>query len=100
MFNRKKDKNLSVRNANIEKVMAVIDRYLDESRMQGCTCEQCINAVVALALNYLPPHYYADAQREPEVGSPWIMVENAVEEAIEKIREEPDRPYSRKRRQG
>ena len=100
MFSRKKDKNLSIRNANFDKVMTVIDRYLDESRMQGCTCEQCVDAVVALALNYLPPHYYVDAQREPEVGSPWVMVENAVDEAIEKIREEPDRSCNRERMQG
>jgi hypothetical protein len=45
--------------------------------------------MAALALNCLPPHYYVDAGRGGEIGSPSVMVESAVIEAIERVMENP-----------
>ncbi len=39
--------------------------------------------MAALAMNMLPPHYYVDGESKKEMGSPWIMVEAAVTEAVE-----------------
>lgn len=83
------EKFCTVRNANYDRVLAVMGRYVSESRVSGCTCEKCINAIVASALNCLPPHYYADGDAEQEAGSPWVMVESAVCESIERVRAHP-----------
>jgi len=48
-----------------------------------------MNDTAALALNFLSPHYYVDADQNRALGSPWIMVENAVAEAIERVMENP-----------
>lgn len=97
LFSRKKDRPAAVTNANYDRVLSVVNRYLDESRIPGCVCEQCVGGIIAWALNCLPPHYYVERQRDQEAGSPWIMVESAVLEAIEMLREQPHRLCRRAR---
>lgn len=82
----------NVKNANYDRVLAVIDRYLKERYRNVCTCARCINDMAAIALNYLPPHYYVETNRESEIGSPWVMVESAVGEAIDRVVERPNHP--------
>jgi competence protein ComFB len=79
----------SIVNANYEKVMSVLDRYLRDARYVVCRCEKCISDIAALALNYLPPHYYVDASRGGGIGSPTVMVESAVIEAMEMVGKNP-----------
>ncbi len=78
-----------VRNANYERVMAVMEKLLRESDGAICSCPQCVNDIAAIALNYLPPHYYTAADNDKESGSPWMMVETAVREAIARVLEHP-----------
>lgn len=76
-------------NANYEKVMSAIHKLLQEERFSDvCRCSGCVSNIAATALNYLPPHYYVDTEtgRESEIGSPWLMVESAVLEAIETVK--------------
>ncbi len=76
-------------NANYEKVMSAIHKLLQEERFSdACRCPGCVSNIAATALNYLPPHYYVRAEtgKESEIGSPWIMVESAVLEAIEAVK--------------
>ena len=73
--------DFNVKNANYERVTAVMDRVLKERYSNVCSCPRCINDITAIALNYLPPHYYVDEEKM-ETGSPWLMVETAVVEAI------------------
>ena len=49
--------------------------------------QRCFNDMAAITLNYLPPHYYADVNEQKEIGSPWVMVETAVIEAIDRVSE-------------
>ena len=79
----------NVRNANYQRVMAVIEQVLREESRDLCSCQRCMNDVAALALNYLPPHYYVEQDGKRELGSPWLMVETAVREAIERVKELP-----------
>jgi competence protein ComFB len=84
-----------VRNANYERVIAVMERYLKERYRNVCTCPRCVNDIAAIALNYLPPHYYVDLDANREIGSPWVMVETAVTEAIDRVMENPNHtPHS------
>lgn len=86
----------NVKNANLERVLAVMDKYLRERYAHVCTCPRCVSDMAAIALNYLPPHYYVDAKTDRELGSPWIMVESAVMEAIDRVIENPNHPrYNR-----
>jgi hypothetical protein len=48
--------------------------------------------VAALALNYLPPHYVVEFTQGKEFGSPWLMVETAVNEAFDRVIENPNHP--------
>lgn len=82
----------NVRNANYERVMAVMDKFLKERYRNVCCCSRCVNDIAAIALNYLPPHYYVDINEEKEIGSPWVMVETAVVEAIDRVLENPNHP--------
>ncbi len=84
--------NCNVRNANYERVLAVMDTYLKERYQNICTCHRCVSDIAALALNYLPPHYYVDNEADREFGSPWVMVETAVVEAIDRVVENPNHP--------
>lgn len=84
----------SVTNANFERVVSVVDSHLKELKAKPCTCDKCVNRIIAEALNSLPTHYYADKGRKPEMGSPWILVESAVAEAVEKLRSVPCNPGS------
>lgn len=79
--------DLNVKNANYELVMVAIEKYLKEKHDDACGCQRCIGDIAAYALNILPPHYYVDtdAGRDEEIGSPWVMVEHAVREAIEEV---------------
>jgi hypothetical protein len=80
----------TVVNANYEKVMATLDRLLSEERFMGaCRCAKCLDDMAALALNCLQPHYYVDAGRGGEVGSPSVLVENAVIEAMDTVGNNP-----------
>lgn len=82
----------NVRNANYERVIAVMDRYLKEKYRNICNCPRCVSDIAALALNYLPPHYYVELDANREIGSPWVMVETAVVEAIDRVMENPNHP--------
>jgi hypothetical protein len=77
----------NIKNANYTRVMAVIDKLLKagEGDKNWCRCTSCINEIAAAALNYLPPHYYVEDHDTAEMGSPWVMVETAVGEAIEAV---------------
>jgi competence protein ComFB len=79
----------NVRNANYDRVLSVMDKFLKERYHQVCTCPRCLNDIAAIALNYLPPHYYSDINADRELGSPWVMVETAVVEAIDRVTENP-----------
>ncbi len=88
------DMDCSVRNANYERVVAVMDKYLKERYTSACICPRCVSDIAAIALNYLPPHYYVDINAEKDMGSPWVMVETAVIEAIDRVMENPNHPHS------
>jgi competence protein ComFB len=79
-----------VRNANYEQVIAVMERYLKEKYKNVCNCPRCVSDIAALALNYLPPHYYVTLDENREIGSPSVMVETAVIEAIDRVMENPN----------
>lgn len=83
---------LTVKNANVEKVLNVMDVYLGERYANICCCDRCKNDIIALALNYLPPHYYVENENSKDLGSPWVMVETAVAEAIDRVIEYPNHP--------
>jgi hypothetical protein len=51
--------------------------------------------IAAMALNYLPPHYIVDPNDGKEAGSPWVMIETAVTEAIDRVMENPNHPRLR-----
>lgn len=76
-------------NANVRKVNLVLERLVHDDRYGMCRCQHCCNDIAALALNYLPPHYYVDAGRGGDIGSPLVMVESAVLEAAERVRMNP-----------
>lgn len=82
----------NVKNANYDRVIAVLDRYVKEKYKTVCTCPRCMSDIAALALNYLPPHYYVELSSGREIGSPWVMVETAVGEAIDRVMENPNHP--------
>lgn len=82
----------NVKNANLERVLAVMDKYLRERYTHACTCPRCVSDIAAIALNYLPPHYYVEMEKDKELGSPWVMVETAVVEAIDRVIENPNHP--------
>ncbi len=84
--------NTSVVNANRERVMAVVDKFLVDRYQNVCTCPRCLCDIVAIALNYLPPHYFVETDTGKEFGSPWVMVETAVAEAIDRVMENPNHP--------
>jgi hypothetical protein len=86
----------NVRNANYERVLATIEKFLREPDRRLCSCPRCLNDIAAIALNYLPPHYYVDSEKCEEVGSPWVMVETAVVEAIDRVMEKPNHARIRK----
>ena len=87
-------KNCNVINANFERVLSVMDRFLSERYDSACTCPRCMSDIAAIALNYLPPHYIVDGNNGREYGSPWVMVETAVSEAIDRVMENPNHPRS------
>lgn len=76
----------SVKNANYARVMKTMERILREGNSFACSCGRCLNDVAALSLNYLPPHYYVK-ENEKDIGSPWVMIETAVRDAIERVNE-------------
>jgi len=84
--------NVSVVNANQERVMAIVDKFLVERYQNVCACQRCTCDIVAIALNYLPPHYIVETETGKEFGSPWVMVEAAVAEAIDRVSENPNHP--------
>src|SRR5512141_427374 len=79
-----------VENANHDKVMFYIDKTLSETS-RYCTCHRCRLDAAAMALNTLPPHYYVSAPNNNprELGSPWILIEVAVREAMDAVRVSP-----------
>ena len=82
----------SVVNANHERVMTVVDKFLADRNQHICTCPRCMSDIVAIALNYLPPHYIVETGTGKEFASPWVMVETAVAEAIARVMENPNHP--------
>ncbi len=81
-----------VRNANYERVMTVIEKFMKERYHNVCDCTRCKNDIAAIALNFLPPHYFVNPDEGHEIGSPWVMVETAVVEAIDRVSEKPHHP--------
>jgi len=79
-----------VENANHDKVMFYIDKTLSETS-KYCHCHRCRLDAAAMALNTLPPHYYVSAPNNNtrELGSPWILIEVAVREAMDAVRISP-----------
>lgn len=75
-----------IENANYYKVLYFIEKVLSETD-KYCDCQQCRLDVAALALNTLPPHYFVkpEAGGTEELGSPWILIEMAVRESMEKV---------------
>jgi competence protein ComFB len=84
--------NASVVNANHDRVTAVVDKFLIDRYRNVCTCPRCMSDIVAIALNYLPPHYIVERGAEKQYGSPWVMVETAVADAIDRVMENPNHP--------
>jgi competence protein ComFB len=84
--------NCTVRNANYERVLSVMDKFVKERYKDVCSCPRCVNDIAAIALNFLPPHYYVDSDDSKDIGSPWVMVETAVVEAIDRVIENPNHP--------
>lgn len=82
--------DLNVTNANYERVIAVMDKFLVERHKDLCACPRCLSDIAAIALNYLPPHYIVETEAGNEHGSPWVMVETAVNEAIDRVMEHPN----------
>ena len=87
----------SVHNANYERVIAVMNKFLKERYNNVCTCPRCVSDIAAIALNYLPPHYYVEMNEDKEIGSPWVMVETAVVEAIDRVIENPNHTIQKPR---
>jgi hypothetical protein len=79
----------TIKNANHERVLSAIEKLIHDRNSRVCACERCVSDVAALALNFLPPHYYVDADRNVAFGSPWVMIENAVKEAFGRVMENP-----------
>lgn len=84
--------NCNVKNANLDRVLSTMEKVLGERYSNVCACPQCVNDIAAMALNYLPPHYYVNVKNGKEIGSPWLMVETAVIEAIDRVSEKPNHP--------
>jgi hypothetical protein len=78
----------TIPNANYAKVLTVLNRIMQDDRFGICRCERCISDITALSLNYLPPHYHAGPYRG-DMGSPWVMVESAVMEAMGMVGNNP-----------
>lgn len=85
-------RDCKVVNANYERVLVVMDRFLTERYRHVCSCPRCMSDIAAIALNYLPPHYVVEHDADKECGSPWVMVESAVSEAIDRVMENPNHP--------
>ena len=84
-----------VTNANYDRVLSVMDKLLTNRYKDLCCCPRCLSDVAAIALNYLPPHYIVDQTHgRDEHGSPWVMVETAVTEAIDRVMENPNHARS------
>lgn len=86
---REETRQCNIVNANYQKVLSVLERFVKDNRYAVCRCEKCISDMTALALNYLPPHYYVDESRASNIGSPLVMVESAVIEAMETVGKNP-----------
>ncbi len=84
------DSSIRIENANYDKVMFYIDKILSETS-RYCPCHRCRLDAAAIALNTLPPHYYVSApNNDPRnLGSPWILIEVAVREAMDSVRLSP-----------
>lgn len=82
-------RNCAVVNANYERVLTVMEKFLQDRYKHVCACPRCTNDIIAIALNYLPPHYIVDKEKCQEFGSPWVMVESAVTDAIGRVAENP-----------
>lgn len=82
-------RDCAVVNANYDRVLSVMEKFLHERYKNVCGCPRCMSDIAAIALNYLPPHYIVDREQGRDFGSPWVMVETAVIEAIDRVVENP-----------
>jgi hypothetical protein len=83
----------NVTNANYNRVVSVMEKLLAEKYHHACGCSRCISDIAAIALNYLPPHYFVEhGCCGDDHGSPWLMIETAVTEAIDRVLEQPHHP--------
>ena len=85
--------NVLVKNANLELVLSLTKKLLSERSPAACACDHCMNDIAAIALNYLPPHYYVDADRVKEFGFLFsfstVRVEHSVRDAIDRVIRNP-----------
>jgi len=80
----------NVINANYKRVLAVMEKLLADRYQHACGCSRCMSDIAAIALNYLPPHYFVEhGCCGDDHGSPWVMIETAVTEAIDRVLEQP-----------
>jgi hypothetical protein len=85
-----------IKNANLDLVLSAINTLQKDRYRHVCSCPGCYSDIAACALNYLPPHYTAAGdETESKAGSPWVMVETAVTEAIERVHQHPSTRCSR-----
>ena len=87
--------SIPVKNANYDKVVSAMNILLDTRYADACSCKRCLSDIAAMALNILPPHYFVDREDCDRAGSPWIMVEHAVIEAIGRVREQPRHKHNK-----
>jgi hypothetical protein len=78
--------SLTVRDANHDRVLSVLNTIRWEEDSTHCFCSACTNAIVAMALNCMSTHYCTDERLSGLIGTPWVIVNEAVNEAIEKKR--------------
>lgn len=90
----------TVVNANYERVISVMDRFMTERYQDACSCHRCMSDIAAIALNYLPPHYIVDDADGKDFGSPWVMIETAVSEAIDRVTERPNHAFPKSPAEG
>jgi len=60
------EKRMTVYNVMEKVVYDVVMKYKDELHLP-CTCERCLDDVMAIALNELPPRYIANDDHSPYI---------------------------------
>lgn len=61
---------MSIHNVMEEIVLEVIKKYKNNLQL-ACDCERCINDIMAISLNQLPPRYIVQMEHQPYVRVPY-----------------------------